>query len=125
MLLALSSNALLAMTLGLGLDLDSVCSTLEESQSQWLMATLYPYDYWKERYEKDKGQTTDNPHIIAARIIDTGVDITHVEVNAVLANQGIKITEGELASLVAIEYKEYELDSLEAISSMFPREGNV
>lgn len=66
-------------------------------------------EYWNKVWEKDTGQKTDNPNIIAGRIIKRGGPVTHEDVNAVLASQGHSVTEQELEELKKLEYTLYSL----------------
>lgn len=60
-------------------------------------------DYWRKRAEKDAGQDTTNPHILAERIISQGKQVTHTDVNTVLQDQGISVNEKQLEELKAIQ----------------------
>lgn len=68
--------------------------------------------YWKEQAGKDVGGNTDNPHIIAARILARGGPVTHSDINAVLARQDLSITAGELEELISLDYQSYDMNTL-------------
>ena len=77
-------------------------------------------NYWKQQAEKDLGQKSTNPHILAARIIARGGPITVEDVNAVLqANKKAPITEQELEQLKALSYVEYKLPIVEPKLTQF------
>lgn len=82
--------------------------------------------YWKQRAEKDTGQKTNNPHLLAARILKEGVSITHNEVNTVLDHQNISVTQEELNELKDISFKDYPLteQGLKDIKSLYPRKSD-
>lgn len=82
-------------------------------------------DYWKQVSDKDVGQSTSNPHIIAARIIKSGKAITASDVNSVLANQGLQVTQEELDQLVNLKPKVYTLTLLALINQIYPRGSGV
>jgi hypothetical protein len=64
------------------------------------------------RAEKDTGQDSTNPHLLAARIIQRGGPITHHDINSVLAHQGHQITESELETLKSIPFTTYTLKDI-------------
>lgn len=78
--------------------------------------------YWRQRAEKDTGSETTNPHILAERIINRGGPITHNDINTVLENQGLSITEKELEELKAIKPVTYSLSDLQEIKKQFPKD---
>ena len=79
--------------------------------------------------EKDTGQISTNPHIIAARIIAdvraTGRMVTHTDINTVLENQGYSITAEELDQLKAIPYNTYSFADtsliIKALKTLYPK----
>jgi len=82
-------------------------------------------NYWKQQAEKDTGQVSTNPHILAARIIARGGPITVQDVNSVLeANGKDPITENELEELKALFFDEYKLplegQQQQTFNSQFP-----
>lgn len=83
-------------------------------------------EYWRKVSEADTGQVTDNPNIIASRIIKRGGPITHEDVNAVLASQGHSITKEELDTLINLEYTSYSLVDvvIAKLKAMFPSSRN-
>lgn len=85
------------------------------------ISTLSSGAYWKLRSETDQGQETDNPHLLAARIIKRGGPITHTDVNSVLAAQGLSVTEAELEELKSIPFTQYSLPVNEGFKETFPR----
>lgn len=72
--------------------------------------------------EKDTGQETNNPNILAARIIKRGGPVTHEDVNAVLASQGHSVTEQELEELKSIDFTPYSLTDIiiKQLKSIYP-----
>lgn len=97
-----------------------------EYETDTTIATLATSaSYLQDRFEKDDGQPTNNPHILAARIISRGGPITHNDINQVLRHQGIEITENELEELIAIPYKEYSLPVKQntEFKENYPRKG--
>jgi len=50
-------------------------------------------EYFRLRTEKDKGQETTNPHIIAQRHINLGLLTTASTINLILANLKVPVTE--------------------------------
>lgn len=83
-------------------------------------------EYWKSVSEKDTGQETDNPNILAARIIKRGGPVTHKDVNAVLASQGHSVTEQELDQLKNIDFTLYSLMDIviKQLKAMYPSTRN-
>ncbi|KAK4046611.1 hypothetical protein OIO90_006503 [Microbotryomycetes sp. JL221] len=78
-------------------------------------------EYWRKKYEEDKGQDTDNPNILATRIISRGTPITHEDINSVLQSQGYFISAEELEQLKDITYTEYDLsDKIDELRSKYP-----
>lgn len=78
-------------------------------------------DYWRKRAEQDTGGHSTNPHILAERIIIRGGPITHNDINSVLEDQGISITEDELEEMKAIQPETYSLSVLDVIKGLFPK----
>ena len=76
------------------------------------------------RAEKDTGQLTTNPHLLAARLIKQGGSITHHDINVVLASQGHSITADELAELKKVPYTVYKFPlvgpALLTFSQLYP-----
>lgn len=89
------------------------------------VTALSQKDYWKDVYEKDTGQDTQNPNIIAARTIASGKPVTHQDINAVLSLQGHSITEAELEALKVLPSTEYNILILgiKFIKNLFPIAG--
>lgn len=78
-------------------------------------------DYWRKRAEQDTGGVSTNPHILAERIISRGGPITHNDINNVLEDQGISITQEELEEMKAIQPESYSLSALDIIKRLFPK----
>lgn len=101
-------------------DLDAISSLLHESFSLSAICTISSQaQFWKDVAEKDEGQVSTNPHILAARIQARGGTITHTDINSVLANQNIAITAEELVELKSIPYVTHELTVLDYIKGLF------
>jgi NADH:ubiquinone oxidoreductase subunit 3 (subunit A) len=64
-----------------------------------------PLTYWKLIYEKDMGQETNNPHIIARRHITKGIPTDAQIINLVQSNLGLlhQISQDELEKLKIIK----------------------
>lgn len=60
-------------------------------------------EYFKLRTEKDKGQETTNPHILAQRHISSGLPTTASTINLILTNLKVPVTEELLVRLKGIE----------------------
>jgi hypothetical protein len=82
-------------------------------------------NYWAQRVEKDVGQDSSNPHIIAARIIARGGPITHLDINAVLASQGHSITAEELEELKSIPFNTFFFSvpelTIKTLKDLYPK----
>ena len=66
--------------------------------------------YFEEVFEKDNGQMTNNPHIIAKRIMESNKNSTVKDVNAVLEKCTITtISEEDFKKLTSISSQEYDL----------------
>lgn len=126
------NNALKAIALVIlictGLELIDVYNLLDPSaelvtNETFITESATSATYWKLRAEKDTGQQTSNPHLLAARIIKEGNTITHCDVNSVLQQQGLLVTKEELDELVSIPFKEYSLDTegLKDVKKTYPR----
>lgn len=109
-----------------GLVVIVVSSLLDRSagnNESFIMESASSALYWKQRAEKDTSQPTNNPHLLAARIIKSGKPVTHNEVNTVLEHQNISVTQEELDVLTNIPFKECELtaEGLKNIKEAYPR----
>lgn len=86
-------------------------ATIDSNYFLAYIPTVVVSNYWKQQAEKDIGQVSNNPHLIAARIIAdvqaTGRQVTYQDINAVLVNQGYLITAEELEQLKDIPYTKY------------------
>jgi hypothetical protein len=60
-------------------------------------------EYFRLRTEKDRGQETNNPHILAQRHICSGLPTSALTINLILANLKVPVTEELLDSLKCIE----------------------
>ena len=80
-------------------------------------------EFYKDLAEKDTSQDTNNPNIIAARIIKRGGEITHHDINAVLEHQGITITKQELQELKKLQYTEHKLtaSTMQDLRNAYPK----
>lgn len=78
-------------------------------------------DYWRKRAEKDTGGETTNPHILAERIISRGGPITHKDINKVLEDQGISVTEKELEELISLQPETHSLSDIEKVKTLYPK----
>lgn len=111
----------LAIILFMYTGLNSVEYIFDFFSFETTISTLSSGAYWKLRLETDQGQETNNPHLLAARIIRRGGPITHIDVNSVLAPQGISVTEAELNELKSIPFTKYELPVTQDYKQTFPR----
>lgn len=66
-------------------------------------------EYFKEIYEVDKGQPTDNVYLLANRHIASGVTTEATIINQYLSKFDLSITQEELAILVSIKKVELQL----------------
>lgn len=76
-------------------------------------------NYWESVYEKDRGQETDNPHLIAKRHLSTGEKTDANIINLVLSKLGLgyAITQLELDQLSSILPISIKFDNLTLRSS--------
>lgn len=74
--------------------------------------------YWDLINEVDRGQETNNPHIIAKRILAKGGIIDANKINSVLSQLGHKITQEELDKLSSIKPVSILFDDLEDITKI-------
>ena len=105
---------------------DDISSLVHESFTISAICTISSQaQFWKDVAEKDDGQETDNPNILAARIQIRGGPITHEDINSVLARQGIAITAEELLRLKSIPYVTHKLDILALIKALYPSSSSI
>lgn len=72
-------------------------------------AELSSLEYFKEIYEVDKGQPTNNVYLLAKRHIASGAPTDAKDINQCLSKFGLSITPEELEILVSIEKVELQL----------------
>jgi hypothetical protein len=95
-----------------------------ETYTQDIMAeSISSAAYWKLRVEKDSGEETTNPHLLAARIIKSGQPITQKVVNTVLTSQDISVTQEQLDELTSLPFEDYSLnpDMIKDVVTAHPR----
>lgn len=98
-------------------------SNLEEVVSSGAGEMATSAMYWKLRAEKDTGQSTKNPHLLAARIINSGRPITNKDVNTVLEHQNIFVTEETLDELTSLSSKDFPLttEGITVVKDTYPK----
>lgn len=107
---------------GLIITSDALNSLTHESLAPTIVCAS---SFWKDRFEKDRGQETENPNILAERIQKRGGPITHHDVNSVIKRQGLSVTEEELNELVALPFVEHSLELIDLIRPLYRRVSNI